>query len=378
MFRRFSLSICLLSLLAAFIFLGAWFNFILTPLVTEPTGLRYQLRPGSTLKTLSEDLTKQGLVKQPSFFKLLAYIHGSVHELKAGVYLIPQGTTPGRLLTQLTSGSGLLYRVFTIIPGWTFQQLRVALEQQATLHSTLQTMSDAEVLKQLGASPGSAEGAFFPDSYYYIEGSTDLQLLSRAYKRMQMKFQEVWQRRDPQAYFKTPSEALIAASLVEKETSLSSERPVIAGVIINRLQKKMLLQIDPTVVYGLYQWELTHKGAQLGFSGLLRKQDLKMDTPYNTYLHRGLPPTPIAMPSLDSLTAVLHPVQHPYLYFVATGSGGHQFSATLNEHHLAVLLLHFHEQGFFNYFLIQSYILKRLSFASLLPLNLEGQTNVLQ
>lgn len=382
MLRRFFLNTILMISLAGFIFLGAWFNFILTPLITEPAGLRYQLRPGTSLKTLSENLYDQGIVRHPLFFNFLARLHGSSHELKAGIYLIPQGTTPGRLLDQLTSGRGLLYHVFTIIPGWTFEQLRVAMENDGYLQATIKNASDAEVMKLLGAPQLSAEGEFFPDTYYFTEGTSDLKLLSRAFKRMQMKFQEAWLKRDFSVFFKTPYDALIAASLVEKESHLSSERPVIAGVLINRLQKKMPLQFDPTVAYGVSQWQATHKGLNLGYTGTIRKQDLKMNTPYNTYLHKGLPPTPIAIPSLDALNAILHPVQHNYLYFVATGSGGHQFSASLEEHHLAVLMLRFHEQGFYNYLFIRSYLLKRLSFQEMPPMvsqdGNEGQLNVLR
>lgn len=374
MFRRFFLNVTLLCSLLGFIFLGAWLNFILTPLVSEPAGIRYQLRPGTSLKTLSANLYDQGLVRHPILFNLLARLYGSSHELKAGIYLIPRGTTPGRLLDQLTSGKGLLYHVLTIIPGWSFQQLRAAMESEGHLQITLQAVNDNEIMKLLGAPQLSPEGEFFPDTYYFIEGTSDLKFLNRAFKRMQMKLQEAWLKRDPNLALTNPYDALIAASLVEKEAHLGSERPVIAGVLINRLQKKMPLQFDPTIVYGVSQWEQSHKSLNPGFSGNIRKQDLKLNTPYNTYLHKGLPPTPIAMPSLDAINAVLHPVRHGYLYFVATGSGGHQFSSTLEEHHLAVMMLRFHEQGFFNYLWIRSYILKQLSFAGLA----EVQMNVLQ
>lgn len=359
MFRRFFLNIILLSFVASFIFLGTLLNFILTPLVSEPAGLRYQVRPGTSFKMLTENLYEQGLVKHPFFFKLLTRLYSNRGSLKAGIYLLPRGTTPTRLLAQLTTGKGLLYHAFTIIPGWNFQQLRMALTHEDKLLSTIQDKSDREVMKLLGALEAVPEGQFYPDTYYYLEETSDLKLLSRAYQHMQTKLQEAWLQRDLSSIFKTPYEALIAASLVEKEAHLGSERPVIAGVLINRLQKKMPLQCDPTIVYGLLQQGQAHR--DFSFSGQLRKQDLKMNTPYNTYLHKGLPPTPIAMPSFDALNAVLHPVKHHYLYFVATGSGGHQFSTTLEEHHLAVMMLRFHEQGFFNYMLIQSYLIKQLT-----------------
>jgi len=356
MLRRFFLNILLMSSLAGVIFLGAWFNFIFTPLVSERAGLRYQLHPGTSFKALSESLYDQGLLRHPLFFKILFYLRGS-KELKAGIYHLPRGTTPGRLLDQLTSGKGLLYHAFTIIPGWNFQQLRTALSYESFLLPTIQDRSDTEVMQLLGALPLSPEGEFFPDTYYYSEGTSDLNLLARAFKRMQMKLEEAWLKRDFNLIFKSPYEALIAASLVEKEAHWSSERPVIAGVLINRLQKKMPLQFDPTIVYSVNQPEYREK---------IRKADLKKNSPYNTYLHKGLPPTPIAMPSLDALNAVLHPLQHSYLYFVATGCGGHQFSSSLEEHHLAVMMLRFHEQGFFDYPYIHSYLLKRFSFKNLL------------
>jgi len=361
MLRRFFLNSILLLSIAGFILLGAWLHFILTPVVSEPAGLRYQLRPGTTLNVLSENLYQQGIIKHPLFFKILAHLYGKTNELKAGIYLIPHGTLPGKLLAQVSSGTGLLYHMFIIVPGWSFQQLKTTLDRDPHLTHSLQNVSEAEVMKRIGAPQLSAEGEFFPDTYYFIEGTSDFKLLNRAFKRMQMKFQEAWLKRDAHLQFKTPYEALIAASLVEKESYLSAERPVIAGVLINRLQKKMYLQFDPTVVYGVYYWQSMYPLLQLGFSGILRKQDLKIDTPYNTYLHKGLPPTPIAIPSLDALNAVLHPVWHQYLYFVANGGGGHQFSTNLIDHRLAVLMLRFHEQGFFNYLLIRSYILKQLS-----------------
>ncbi len=378
MLRRFFINIVLISSLAGFIFLGAWLSFLLSSLVSEPAGIRYELHPGTSFKTLSENLYDQGLIKHPLFFNLLARLQGKTQSLKAGIYLIPRGTTPIRLLKQFTSGKGLLYHAFTIIPGWTFQQLRTAMVYNSFLHSTIQNKSDSEVMKLVAAIQLSPEGQFFPDTYYYLEGTSDVKLLTLAWKRMQKKLQEAWLKKDFKLSFKTTYEVLIAASIVEKESHWSSERPLIAGVLINRLQKNMPLQCDPTVSYGLYQWELSHPN--LGFSGMIRKQDLRMNTPYNTYLHKGLPPTPIAIPSMDALQAVLHPIWHHYFYFVATGGGGHQFSNTLEEQHLAVKMLRFHEQGFFNSLFIRAYLLKRLSFKTVFPIAgwSEDQTDVLQ
>ncbi|HVY53228.1 MAG TPA: endolytic transglycosylase MltG [Gammaproteobacteria bacterium] len=377
MFKRFRGYITFLVLAVVGIS-AIWIQFLLTPLVSNPAGVRYQLFPGTSLKTFAESLHQEGLVKHPTLLILLARMRGDTQQLKAGIYLIQKGTTPSHLLDQVTTGSGLLYKVFTIVPGWTFQQLREALSHADKVKHTIDKMNDKEIMAALGDGNLSPEGQFFPDTYYYMEETSDIKLLSRAYKRMRGKFQQAWDKRDPHIML-NPQEVLIAASLVEKETHLNSERPVIAGVLFNRLQNKMLLQFDPAVAYGVMQRQITHPGNNLGFNGILRKQDLKMDTPYNTYLHKGLPPTPIAIPSIDAINAVLHPVLHSYLYFVATGNGGHQFSQTLEEHNLAVVMAKHNAGGFFNYMLVRNYILKR--FASTLrqiisPLSPQHQIGV--
>lgn len=360
MFRRILISFGAILACIAAIFLAVWLHFYFTPIVTQAAGLRYQLRTGATLKTFTANLAQEGIVTHPLLLHILARLRGSKTELKAGIYLIPAGTTPPQLLDQVTNGAGLLYQTFTIIPGWTFKQLREALHQHANLQHSIEPLSDAELMKTLGQAGVSPEGQFYADTYYYVEGSVDLKLLKRAFKRMQTKSNEAWEKREANLPLRSLYEALIAASLVEKEAHLSAERPVIAGVLLNRLQKKMLLQFDPTVIYGVLQWDQLHPETKSGFSGILRKQDLQMNTVYNTYKNKGLPPTPIAIPSFDALQAVLHPVRHDYFYFVASGSGGHQFSQTLAEHNLAVMMQRYHEQGFYNYMYIKAALLKRL------------------
>lgn len=324
-----------------------WLKFLYTPVVLNEQGLRYQVKFGATPQSVIEDLTQQRVIHHPWLFRVLARIRGDAKSLKAGEYLFAKGATPVKMLDQMVTGSGILYQSFTIVNGWSFQQLREALAQQKEMRHTLNNISDAELMQRLGVPKVHPEGQFYPATYYYILGSSDFGLLKRAFLMMQKKVNEAWDRRAANLPFKTPYEALIAASLVEKEAYLDTERPIIAGVMINRLRQNMLLQFDPTVIYGLGS----------NYTGKIYKTDLQEKTPYNTYVNKGLPPTPIAMPGLASIIAVLHPANHPYLYFVAKGDGSHQFSETLGEHHHAVNeAKKTHESSFFNVNLIKGYI----------------------
>ncbi len=215
---------------------------------------------------------------------------------------------------------------FSIIEGWTFNQFRTALNTNPAIRHDSTSLPEAEILRRIGAAEPYAEGLFFPDTYYFVKGTSDLALLKRAYKTMQLHLQESWQERTLNLPFKSAYEALILASIVEKETGQASDRSMIAAVFINRLRKGMLLQTDPTVIYGLGE----------NFDGNLRKRDLLADTSYNTYTRTGMPPTPIALPGLASIQATLHPASTDALYFVARGNGSSQFSNTLNEHNNAV------------------------------------------
>jgi UPF0755 protein len=247
--------------------------------------------------------------------------------LKTGEYLFKKGSTPASIWRQLTQGKGLYYHAFTIVPGWTFIQIKQALAATDALHHTSAELSDTALMVKLGYPNKLPEGQFFPETYYYTRGVADTVILKQAIDLMQKRLNEAWQKRSPNLPYTTQEAALIVASLVEKEAYLNEERPMIAGVIVNRLRKNMLLQIDPTVIYGM--------GTR--YTGKIHKEDLQTDTPYNTYLHKGLPPTPIAMPGLASINAAMQPQIHDYYYFVATGQGGaHQFSKTLPEHNTAV------------------------------------------
>jgi len=247
----------------------------------------------------------------------------------------------------------MFHYTFTIIAGWNFKHIREVLEREPDLQHTSATMSDAAIMSYLGNPTMSPEGRFFPDTYYYIKGSSDLLLLKRSFLKMQNKLNIAWTNREVGLPYQTQNEALTVASLIEKETALNKERPIIAGVILNRLKKDMLLQIDPTVIYA----------AGDRYNGTIYKTELQADSPYNTYKHKGLPPTPIAIPSMDSINAAMHPAHHNFYYFVAKNNPtevGHQFSATLAEHNVAVMAARQNQPKteFFNNDLISSYFIK--------------------
>ncbi len=270
-------------------------------------------------------LTQQGIIKHPFLFSLFVFPQRNA-QLKTGEYLFPNGATLYSIWKQITSGTGLFYHPFSIIPGWSFSQLRHELAQAQGLRHITATLNDQQMMERLGYPHLAPEGEFFPETYYYTKGIPDLVILKRAIDLMQIRLHELWQHRDAELPYKNEYEALIVASLIEKEAYLNSERPMISGVLINRLKKNMLLQCDPTIIYGLGE----------RYDGKIHKENLLEDNPYNTYIHRGLPPTPIAMPSTVSIEAALHPQKNDYLYFVAKGDGSHLFSKTLNEHNIAV------------------------------------------
>jgi UPF0755 protein len=259
---------------------------------------------------------------------LLAYAQGSAKKLQAGEYLFAPGTTPRQLLAQIAAGK-VISRRFTLVEGWTLKQTLAALKRDPHIVHTLDGVSATELMNRLGAPPGNPEGLLLPATYHYTLGTTDIALLKRAYRKMANILAEAWQQRAANLPYRTPYEALIAASLIEKETGQTSERPIISGVLLRRLTSHMPLQIDSTLIYGLNNND-NH------YSGKLDRGALKQDTLYNTYLHRGLPPTPIAMPSLPSIRAALHPDNSNFLYFVAKGDGTHRFSVTLQAQNKAV------------------------------------------
>ena len=341
--RNIAKSLLIVFIILCLVFAISWVKFLYTPLIQDQEGYKYTVKPGDSLKLVMNELQAQGVVRHPLYMQLLIRYRGDTPKLKAGEYLFPKGTTPSSMLQQMVTATGLVYHAFTIIPGWNFNDVRHALSEESTLQHSLQQMTDQEVMIQLGQPGVLPEGQFFPDTYYFIRNDTDMSVLRRAYHSMQTHLMKAWNQRAADLPYKTAYEALIAASLIEKEAYLDAERPKIASVLVNRLNKDMPLQFDPTIIFGL--------GDQ--YDGAITKKDLVTDTPYNTYVHRGLPPTPIGIPSAASINAALHPEVTDYYYFVAKGNGEHQFSKTLDEHEVAVEKAMTAQGGYFNDALIR-------------------------
>lgn len=304
---------------------GLFAYYARTPIPLDRTPFEFALKPGASLKSAAHQIQQAGGLNNEWLFVLLGRGLGKAKQIKAGNYQLEHEVTPLQLLNMISKGQ-VEQSSLTVIEGYTFNQLRSILNADPTLRHDSAAMSEAEILKLIGASEPTAEGLFFPDTYNYARGSSDIMVLKRAYQLMQRNLQESWKKRDANLPFDTPYQALILASIVEKETGQPSDRPMIASVFINRLRKHMRLQTDPTVIYGI--------GSK--FDGNLRKRDLLRDTPYNTYTRDGLTPTPIALPGLASIQAVLHPAPGKALYFVARGDGSSQFSSSLIEHNNAV------------------------------------------
>ncbi len=300
-------------------------NFALSPVSLAASPLEFAVRPGSGLRAAAGQMAEAGIGFAPWQFSLLGRITGRATTIKAGSYEVETGVTPWQLLAKLTKGDVSQAEIL-FVEGWTFAQVRRALDAHPDLAHETRGLADREVLVRLGIAEDNPEGLFFPDTYLFAKQSADLQVLARAYRSLSQKLAAEWDARAPGLPYTRPYQALIMASIVEKETGRAEDRGRIAAVFVNRLRRGMLLQTDPTVIYGL--------GAR--FDGNLRKRDLLTDGPYNTYTRAGLPPTPIAMPGLASLQAALRPAKAEDLYFVARGDGSSQFSRTLDEHNRAV------------------------------------------
>ncbi len=301
----------------------AWFGN--QPLRIEPLPKTLNVMPGTHLRSLSVMLEREGVVGNAHVFWLLGRVLGKGGTLKAGVYTLDKPLTPLALYAMIERGE-VSQAVVQFIEGWNWREVRAALAAQPLLKNDSADMSDAELLQAIGAEESHLEGLLFPDTYFYAPHTSDIQVLRRAYRLQHDKLMAAWEARAPGLPYRTPYEALIMASIVEKETGAAFERPQIAGVFLNRLRLGMRLQTDPTVIYGLGE----------RFDGNLRKVDLQRDTPYNTYTRAGLPPTPIAMPSEAAIQAALNPARTDALYFVARGDGTHRFSSTLDAHNRAV------------------------------------------
>ena len=303
-----------------------WLKFLYTPLnVAEQKPLNFVFVQGATVKGLAQQLHALKVLKNPTFFVVLARVSGNARELQAGEYQITSQTTPAQLLKKMVHGE-VIKHVLTIVEGWTFQQIKTSLANNQFLIHDLSKLDNAVIMQKLGLVGEEPEGRFAPDTYVFSGVTSEVVVLRSAYRLMQKRLADEWQNHAANAVFHCPYEALIAASIIEKESAVKSECPLIAGIILRRLQIGMPLQMDPTVIYGLGQ----------KYAGKLTPADLKMDTAYNTYTRKGLPITPIAMPSQDAIHAALHPVIGAALYYVAKGDGSHVFSNTLEEHNKAV------------------------------------------
>jgi UPF0755 protein len=315
--------IAALLLIAVLVFQLLRFQHGAIPLAAGPDV--FLIRSGSNIKSISQDLARQKIIDDPWLFILLAKVRGLETRVRAGEYQIEPGLTADELLEKFARGNAIQYKL-TVIEGWSFRQMLMAIAENSVIESTLQGKSDAEIMALLGYPEQHPEGLFFPDTYRFPKGTSDVDFLKRAYQVMQNHVEREWTGRDAELPLKSSYEALILASIIEKETGAGFERPLIAGVFIERLKRNMRLQTDPTIIYGL--------GEQ--YDGDIRFRDLRKDTPYNTYLHAGLTPTPIALPGLLAIRAALHPTPTDALYFVSKGDGTHQFSATLEQHNAAV------------------------------------------
>ncbi|OGV75729.1 MAG: aminodeoxychorismate lyase [Methylotenera sp. RIFCSPLOWO2_02_FULL_45_14] len=316
----------LLSCVCLFL-VGAWLTYYaISPLKLQPNSQEIFIEPKSGLRSIANQLVAQGVLKEPWRFILIAKLLNKEQYLQAGNYTLNKNVSPYQLLLSLNHGKTTQGSV-TFIEGRTFAQMRERLANNDAVKQTIVNLSEAEVLQLVGSPYKVAEGLFFPDTFYFNRNTTDVALLTISYNAMQSKLERAWQNREPNLPYKNSYQALIMASIIEKETGKASERPMIAGVFVNRLRLGMRLQTDPTVIYGM--------GVQ--FDGNIRKKDLLVDTPYNTYTRGGLPPTPIAMPGLAAIEAALHPEKTKALYFVGKGDGSHVFSNNLVEHNRAVV-----------------------------------------
>jgi len=302
-----------------------WFDYAhfgSTSLNVAAQGDSIDIGRGSSFKGIVGELRQRGFsTANPWYWRLLAeqmHVSGKLH---AGEYALEPGITPRQLLANMAAGR-VLQRNFTIVDGWTFTELRQALAKAEKLKHDSAALDDAAIMQRIGAGGEAPEGRFLPETYAYVKGDSDLDILRRAHAAMVKTLDELWPGRAPDLPLATPYEALILASIVEKETGVPAERAQIAGVFVRRLENHMLLQTDPSVIYGM----------GVNYAGNIRKSDLITDTPYNTYTRAGLPPTPIALPGKPALVAALHPAAGDALYFVARGDGGHVFSSTLEEH----------------------------------------------
>lgn len=322
---KFIKNLILLGVFVVTLLGGVFAWIVLSPIRLESSPIEFHIASGSGLRSVARQIGEAGAPVHPWAFIALGKLLRAETSVKAGSYEIESGITPLMLMKKLTRGDVTQTEV-AFIEGWTFRQMRDRLDAHPEIQHDSKALSETEILQRIGASESRAEGLFFPDTYLLSKRSSDLEVLARAYRGMQRHLAREWVTKAAGLPYRDPYQALIMASIVEKETGREADRPLVAAVFTNRLRQGMLLQTDPTVIYGVGE----------KFDGNLRKRDLLTDTPYNTYTRGGLPPTPIAMPGLASLQATLHPADTQALYFVARGDGSSQFSRTLDEHNQAV------------------------------------------
>ncbi|CAN5679798.1 endolytic transglycosylase MltG [soil metagenome] len=318
-------SLILLSAIAAVAILAYWSFQPLDSSEQNKNTLDFSIKSGSGVRGAARQIGDAGVPVNPYLFEILARATGNANKLKAGSFEANLDESPWRLLNKIVNGEFSQASV-SIIEGWTFQQMRKVIDAHPAIRHDTLGMSAPELMRKINSSYQLPEGLFYPDTYLFAKGSSDLLIYQQAHQAMLKRMEDVWVSKSAALPYKNVYEALIMASIIEKETGQSSERSMIAAVFINRLKLGMLLQTDPTVIYGMGEM----------YKGKIRKVDLLTDTPYNTYTRSGMPPTPIALPGLASLSAAMAPEKSDALYFVSRGDGSSQFSSNLMEHNRAV------------------------------------------
>jgi len=317
-----TVALLVLALLAAAGYAKWW---LAQPLPLPASPFAFDVKPGASLRSVARELTASGVLARDWPLVALARFEGVDRAIKAGNYEIAAEITLPALLRKLTQGD-VTQSALTVVEGATFAELKAQIAANPEIAHAALDLPDAELMRKIGAPATPPEGWFFPDTYYFAAGSPDTAVLARAYRLMQGRLDAAWERRDPDTPLRNPYEALILASIIEKETGRGEDRPLVGSVFVNRLRNGMRLQTDPTVIYGL----------GTAFDGNLRRRDLERDTPFNTYTRDGLPPAPIALPGQASLDAATHPPKTAYLYFVSRGDGTSEFSTNLTDHNRAV------------------------------------------
>lgn len=330
--KRLLLALLVLLVVGAGIGGWLWLDYrrvLDTPLLTGEARTLVVER-GASIDSIARELARDGLLEHPLYLRIHGRLSGLASRIQAGEYRLTATTTPRSLLDDMVAGRVVQHEL-TVVEGWTFRQLLDALWAHERIRPSLRELGDTAIMERLGKPDAVPEGWFFPDTYHFPTGTTDLVFLRRAHQAMERELAAAWDARQDDLPLDSPYQALILASIIEKETGLASERRDVAGVFVRRLRRGMLLQTDPTVIYGLG----VH-GLDEDFDGVLLRRHLRRDHPHNTYTRPGLPPTPIALPGRESLRAAVDPAPGDTLYFVADGNGGHVFSRTLDEHNRAV------------------------------------------